>query len=188
MFRYSDLQKLAASMTFDEYVSHHPYSVIIARKMMGGQIQHKKSRSAGRTKAMQWSTMLHMGAAQPEETMDPCETSMMKTRTLDPQRVFPVRKQSDEPGAIRIGRGAKCDVVINDYTVSKQHAEFVWDPGTRYHFLVDKGSTNGTSVGTRQLSRDEQCSLKCGYWLVFGRVVCQYLTAEAVYDELRRAG
>ena len=87
-----------------------------------------------------------------------------------------------------IGRTAVSDVLVNDYTVSKHHAEFVWDAGTRHHFLVDKGSTNGTSVGTRELSVDERCSLKSGYWLVFGRVVCQYLTAEAVYAELRSAG
>lgn len=188
MYRYSDLQDLATSLTLDEYVNRHPYAVLIARKMMGGLIQHKKTRATGKTKAMQWSTMLHMEPVKQEETLDPCESGMMKTRTLKPQRVFPIQKVSDEPGSIRIGRGAKCDVVINDYTVSKHHAEFVWDAGTRHHFLVDKGSTNGTSVGTRELSVDERCSLKSGYWLVFGRVVCQYLTAEAVYAELRSAG
>ena len=51
--------------------------------------------------------------------------------------------------------------------------------------LVDRCSTNGTAVGTVTVEQDQSCPIKSNYWLVFGRVVCQYVTAEHFYQELR---
>ncbi len=187
VYRLPDLEALAQTISLEEYVERYPFSVLVARKIMGGQLQHQMTENIGRHKAKPKSTMLHMDPVEAAEAMDPCDSSMMETRPLTPARVFPVRKRSRGIGAIRIGRLAINDVVINDYTVSKHHADLVWDSIAQRHSLIDQGSTNGTAVGTLQLEDQDSCAIQCGYWLVFGRVVCEYLTAATFYQKLRDA-
>jgi soluble lytic murein transglycosylase-like protein len=73
--------------------------------------------------------------------------------------------QLDLP-TIRIGRAADCDVRFDaerDTTISIHHAEIVGqDDG---HLLVDRGSTNGTSVNGLRISKQR---LKAGDVLLFG--------------------
>jgi len=48
----------------------------------------------------------------------------------------------------RLGRSSHCDVVLDDTTVSKQHAQIRFDEDVR---IEDMGSTNGTFVNGRRV-------------------------------------
>lgn len=52
-----------------------------------------------------------------------------------------------------IGRGSDCDLVIDDTTVSRYHAELGERDG--HYVLEDTGSLNGTYVNRRQVRRAE---------------------------------
>jgi len=60
------------------------------------------------------------------------------------------RQALDKP-AIALGRAKDCDIVVADLNVSRRHAEVRLENGE--HWLVDLGSTNGTSVNGKRVSR-----------------------------------
>jgi hypothetical protein len=53
------------------------------------------------------------------------------------------------PGGVTLGRSSRCDVVIDDANVSRQHAEL--RPRGGSWVLTDLGSTNGSSVNRRRI-------------------------------------
>ena len=78
-----------------------------------------------------------------------------------PGRRFDVSKR-----VITIGRGQTCDVVIDDGTVSRQHATIKWEDD-RFR-VYDLGSSNGTFVGERRVR--EPVVLEDGAAVRFGAV------------------
>ena len=60
------------------------------------------------------------------------------------------RHALDKP-AVAMGRAKDCDIVVADLNVSRRHAEVRLENGE--HWLVDLGSTNGTSVNGKRVSR-----------------------------------
>ncbi len=82
---------------------------------------------------------------------------------------------------IEIGRSVKCDVSIDQESVSRRHARLTFDNG-RYK-LTDLGSTNGSYVN------DELCTerfLRDGDQLKIGRTILKFMTGdniEAAYHE-----
>lgn len=82
------------------------------------------------------------------------------------------------PGAtagITVGRAADNDVVINEYSMSKNHCEFRHEMGRVV--VVDKGSTNGTWVGDAQVPAGKGLPVKDGDSLCLGRYRFTFLTA-----------
>src|SRR5512140_762216 len=53
--------------------------------------------------------------------------------------------------ALTIGRNEQCEIVISDPRVSRRHSQITWDGA--YCTLEDLGSTNGTFVNGRRLTR-----------------------------------
>ncbi len=53
----------------------------------------------------------------------------------------------------RLGRSSHCEVVLDDSTVSKQHAQIRYDVDVR---IEDMGSTNGTFVNGRRVQEPTQ--------------------------------
>lgn len=51
---------------------------------------------------------------------------------------------------LTVGRAADCDIVVDNLGVSRHHASFVQD-GEQWK-IVDKGSNNGTFVGTQKIT------------------------------------
>ncbi|WP_175409415.1 FHA domain-containing protein, partial [Streptomyces sp. TRM64462] len=86
--------------------------------------------------------------------------------------------------AVRIGRGADNDVVIDDLVVSRRHAELRAHPDGTY-WIHDLGSHNGTflngrRVDTARVTADDIIGIgHCAYSLVGGRLV-EYTDTGAV--------
>lgn len=51
-----------------------------------------------------------------------------------------------KPGKLTLGRAETNDIVVDDSSASRQHAEIIFDLGSNSVFLVDLNSTNGTYV------------------------------------------
>lgn len=66
-----------------------------------------------------------------------------------------------KPGTLTLGRAATNNIVIDDVSASRKHAEIVFDPATNTVTLIDLNSTNGTYInhqritGTYQLAHDD---------------------------------
>jgi diguanylate cyclase (GGDEF)-like protein len=86
---------------------------------------------------------------------------------------------------LEIGRSVKCDLAIDQESVSRRHARLAWDGG-RYK-ITDLGSTNGSYVN------DELCTdryLKDGDQLKIGRTILKFMTGDnietAYHEEIYR--
>ncbi|MGZ3416551.1 MAG: diguanylate cyclase [Polyangiales bacterium] len=86
---------------------------------------------------------------------------------------------------LEIGRSVKCDLSIDQESVSRRHARIAWD-GSRYK-ITDLGSTNGSYVN------DELCTeryLKDGDQLKIGRTILKFMTGDnietAYHEEIYR--
>lgn len=70
---------------------------------------------------------------------------------------------------VRLGRSDECDVVLQSYTVSRQHAEIRRTP--KGYWLVDVGSSNGVWVGDQRV---QQLALQDGQDFRLGGVSIRF--------------
>jgi pSer/pThr/pTyr-binding forkhead associated (FHA) protein len=82
---------------------------------------------------------------------------------------------------IRIGRAPSNDVVIDDPTVSAQHASLTKSPSG--YRLKDLGSTNGTQINGVSIT---EAGLKDGAEIRFGYVTGVFRDATASIDQVRK--
>ncbi|MCB9135220.1 MAG: FHA domain-containing protein [Anaerolineales bacterium] len=62
------------------------------------------------------------------------------------------REYALKPGANTVGRSSKNDIVINDVSASRHHAEFIYEPTHNIVSLQDLRSTNGTYINRNRLT------------------------------------
>lgn len=91
----------------------------------------------------------------------------------DPKPILVVRCPGRKPvragpgGRVRIGRHASNDLVLADDTVSRFHAEIVWDPDEDRPHIVDVESANGVEVDGDPI--DVQTHLTGGNQVTIGK-------------------
>ncbi|WP_224249256.1 FHA domain-containing protein [Hyalangium gracile] len=89
-----------------------------------------------------------------------------------------------ETDSLMFGRLPDCDVVLDDGSVSKQHAALRWNEAERRCTVKDLGSRNGTFLnGTLVMNRE--ATLKDGDILSVGYVQFWFLLADTLYTRLR---
>jgi hypothetical protein len=114
------------------------------------------------------ATMVYRPAAALEEAPEPPPVAREEvTLTID-GRVVPVRSSR-----VVVGRSRECDVRVDDGNVSRRHFELVQEGPTAW-VVLDLGSTNGTEVNGRRVSKkvrldDGDRITIGGTELVFGR-------------------
>jgi DNA-binding NtrC family response regulator len=72
-------------------------------------------------------------------------------------------------GELRVGRSDRCDIVVADPQLSREHAS-VRVEGERYQ-VVDLGSSNGTRLGNRELSPHDPAEFEPGDLITLGTTV-----------------
>jgi hypothetical protein len=86
--------------------------------------------------------------------------------------------------SLTVGRLPDCDMVLDDGSVSKQHAVLRWNESERRCTVKDLGSRNGTFLnGTIIMKRE--VTLRDGDILSIGYVQFWYLLTETLYTRLR---
>jgi hypothetical protein len=103
---------------------------------------------------------------QPEPVAEPVPTAeVAATRVYVPESAEPVEPERTVPAAVllagarheldrsvmTVGRSKECDIVIEDPSASRQHAELRRENGA--YWIVDLGSTNGTEVNGKRVER-----------------------------------
>lgn len=92
------------------------------------------------------------------------------------QRVCVVRKSARNPlmPHIGIGRGLENDIVVEEPTVSKEHAYIEHENGA--YTIVDMDSANGTSVDGKRLPPNGSAPLKDGVEIALGTCQMRFLS------------
>ncbi|OGV39120.1 MAG: hypothetical protein A2020_13580 [Lentisphaerae bacterium GWF2_45_14] len=88
------------------------------------------------------------------------------------------------PNIITIGRTQDSDIVIADYAISKRHAQIVVFKDK--YFIVDVGSTNGTSVNEISVIPGMKVQLSINCTVSFGRICFVFAHPLQVYRGMRR--
>lgn len=86
---------------------------------------------------------------------------------------------------LKVGRQPDCDLVLDDPSVSKQHALLKWDGETARCTITDLGSTNGTFLNVNTRLRRET-TLKDGDILSFGEVQYWFLLTPTLHEKLTK--
>ena len=73
-----------------------------------------------------------------------------------------------------IGRSSKCDLSIDQESVSRHHARITWTQG--FHAIEDLGSTNGTFIGDTRVKG--RLPLRHGDQVKVGRSILKYMTGD----------
>jgi len=90
--------------------------------------------------------------------------------------------------SVTIGRSAGNDIVLEDESVSRQHARLEWQEGVLY--ITDQGSTNGTQLNNLEITPYIQCPVKEGDSIAIGGFSAllrfSHETAPAPLEEKKR--
>ena len=99
-------------------------------------------------------------------------------------RVFLVTKAPHAPrGPVVLGRSAENDIPIPEYSISKRHCFFEFEPGGVK--IADCGSTNGTFLGDDRLDSGQSVLLRGGETIVLGRFAFLFHTAAGFHTYVR---
>lgn len=102
--------------------------------------------------------------------------------------IFMLRKKlystEPNPNVITIGRTQDNDIVIADYAISKQHAQIIIFKDK--YFIVDTGSTNGTSVNEISVIQGMKVQLSINCTVSFGRICFVFAHPLQVYRGMHR--
>jgi len=94
----------------------------------------------------------------------------------------PLRSQD----ALKVGRLPSCELVINDPSVSKQHAELRWHGPASTCCVKDLQSTNSTYVNGQTLSPGQEYILRDGDLVRFGDADFAFFLAKSLHTRLTR--
>ncbi|MBE7450957.1 MAG: FHA domain-containing protein [Kofleriaceae bacterium] len=76
---------------------------------------------------------------------------------------------------VTIGRSRRCDVRVDNDSVSKVHASVTFDQGRAAYLLVDENSRNGTRVNGQQLAPGVAAPVYAGAQVAFGDAVFVFI-------------
>jgi hypothetical protein len=104
---------------------------------------------------------------------DPAEEAVVETPAppARPRAILVGRGVRVELDAntVLLGRAKECDIVVDDPSVSRRHAEV--RPAPEGHWVIDLGSTNGTEVNGRRV---EKAKLETGDVITIGQTELRF--------------
>ena len=141
-----------------------------------GELRRRSSSTTGRT-------------AQITQMFNPSADGLLIEGASINHAIFLLRKRvtghASELTRFTLGRGQGCDIVINDFAISRDHAVVEIRGGNFY--LRDLGSSNGTFVNGTAID-DRGTLLVNGVTVRFARYEFQFLLAEGLYELMRERG
>jgi len=201
--RLDHVKSDANSMSRRDFILEHRSPILLARVIKGGTLERKKApqvdteneSKSGFAKtqpiAVGEGTMHLVKPAELENLGDGfTDPSILLDRKLENERYVSLELSPTSPknAPIKLGRSTASDVVVNDYTVSKDHAWFAAqyfpDRAPRY-ILMDRGSTNGTFVRGVRVPSNSRVLVDSGDKVVLGRMAFVFLSIGDFYEYLR---
>ena len=82
--------------------------------------------------------------------------------------------------SLTLGRTVESDLVFHDEQISRRHVTISLDPGSGKYSLVDLGSTNGTFLNDRPVTRSE---LQDGDKIFIGSTILKFVLQDEVESE-----
>jgi hypothetical protein len=161
-------------------------SALILHTIKGGKLSNRAVRSKAPQNSLSGQTLAHQPAHKmhgPEGFHDP---DLIQDRRFHREALVLLQDATGgTTNNITIGRVGRCDVVINDYSVSGIHAAFAHQAGGQPARICDKGAKNGSFLNGEKLTPDVWCDIHSGDTIRMGRVEMIYIDAQDFYGFLR---
>lgn len=158
-----DIHEVALGTSRYDFCIAHPLPVLLAAEVRNGHLIPPPVRDGQRPNP----TMVYrtsVGQGLDDEAVDPPIRFMLIRGRNPTAEGDPVTQW------MSVGRTSRSDLMINDYTISKNHARIHISVGGR-HALEDMGSTNGTWLNGRRLSSGQVSAVQDADTIRFGRQV-----------------
>jgi hypothetical protein len=175
--RFSQLVEAASTLDRRAFIARFPNPMLLALSSIelddGTPTIHMGVLTVPKRPPSQRTGTTTYTTADPSKPHDPQE--------LDPVVVF--LASARESREVHVGRGDQNDVVLEDETVSRDHATFALR--NEWWTVLDRGSKNGTIVNGETLAPGQAVPLGDGARVRFGKV-CTYIfhTPVAFYAEI----
>lgn len=147
----------------DEFVHRYPYPFLVHTS---GTL---KTAERGPTRGLTVDRIMLEGRAQPPKVGDAFLCGELRSR---------------DDNVVTVGFSSTCDVVINDQSLSKQHAWFERTANGNWR-VWDNDSLAGTQVNDKPLEPGQPKVLATGDKVTFGYVDATFLLPEAFHRLLR---
>jgi hypothetical protein len=168
------------------FVTSYRGSALILHTIKGGALRNRTGRSKTPQNSLSGQTLAHQPAHKihgPEGFHDP---DLIQDRRFHREALVLLQDATGgTTNNITIGRVGRCDVVINDYSVSGIHAAFAHQAGGQPARICDKGAKNGSFLNGEKLTPDVWCDIHSGDTIRMGRVEMIYIDAQDFYGYLR---
>jgi hypothetical protein len=154
---------LADAMSLDDetFIDRYPWPVLVTPEPT--RDLSRKLRRPPDTLIQEAITVADVDPMAPGMVGASLDALCLPVRPLDPGRT-----------RMKIGRAPGADVVLIDESISRQHAELIWDKGTERGILIDLDAKNGTFVDQRRLAPRQETLLMPGCVIGFGGLVTRY--------------
>ncbi len=156
---YRELAKIASS----DFVAQHPHPFLVHT---GGKLE---SSDRGPTRGLTVDRIVIEGRPAPK-VGDNFFAGELRSR--------------DNDNVVTVGFSSTCDVVINDQSLSKQHAWFERTSNGNWR-IWDNDSLAGTQVNEKPLKAGEPRLVANGDKITFGYVDTTFLTPDAFHRLLK---
>lgn len=212
MKRLIDLYDIAQASSRSEFIHAHPFPVLVVLQVHEGNLVHRPPDHEATVshRRLPWAdpgavsarpnrrrsslgvaaraTMFHEGDEDPHINLNALfdDSPGPKLPKLNSRSRF-VTLRSNNTGynpQLLIGRSSNCDVVINDYSVSKSHAQFNHDVQLKRTMVTDMGSRNGTFMDEHRLEKGRPALIRSGDEIRLGRLNFVYLEPSDLYTAL----
>lgn len=89
---------------------------------------------------------------------------------------------------LTVGRQPDCDLVVEEPSVSKRHAQICWHGPQVGCTVVDLKSSNGTFINAKELASGGEAHVRDGDLLGFGDATFAFLLAPTFYTRMLQRG
>ncbi len=203
---YARLKDYVAGISLSEFTDKIQYLFLVGKELYDGEMSRQINASS--TSTMRFSAAAVKEILAKSETKPSVhvsgpdvppkkELSSDTSRKLEPpsteesslsKAIYIIRKRpfaaETNQNLITVGRAMDNDIVIADYVISKHHAQIVLFKGM--HFILDSGSTNGTSVNYELIKPGMKMQLQPGATIAFGRICFVLAHPLSIYRGMRK--
>ena len=178
MQRIDRMRMEARAMSAAKFMVRYPTPALLLRFVLVGDLANEDRGPEG--------TMRHTGRRTLEDRL--ADQGDSTRRPVARERIAAVRQAPGLPIGqdYLIGRERRCDVVLNDYTISAEHARIHYLPKLRRWLIEDLDSTNQTRINGEPVPAQQRALLTGLDELQLGRMVFLYMEPQNLFDYLCR--
>jgi hypothetical protein len=160
-----ELHRIASKLSPEEFERQLGPYALVQRPVDEGTQQKSLELGVNRT--------VMAAAHQPDDLSMLFQLDDLMVATLPPV---------PEGDSLKVGRLPDCDLVVDDPSVSKQHAALMWDQSQRRVMVQDLASSNGTTLNGVKVTA--AVAIKDGDTIAFGDARFCMLLSRTLYSKL----